>query len=279
MKKESTYPIKFILLAVVLIAVAALTAPYIIKSIRPDTDKVYSYTDQSTTERKSDTVEDDEAEESTTESTTEPISASEKESESYTVGTTRESTSHSATNAQQGSDTADPYNIHQNGYYIIKNTPDGAGLSVREASSSSSTRLEIAKEGTVVKAKNDYSSLDNGYVWVTTSTNTDGWVLASYLYPFNPYADDLYSYTAYIKGVKVRVSYDTPYHAGLNMRSAPSSTSDKITLVEEGVVLDVMKNYSDNDNGYIYVGYDHPHAGEYYYGWVLAEYLEYYGAS
>lgn len=170
----------------------------------------------------------------------------------------------------------DRYDIRADGYFMIKNTPDKAGLSVRSTDSSSSTRLEIAGEGTVVRAINDYSSLDNGYVYVETSSGVRGWVLADYLYAYNPYSGS-YSYNNFIKGVKVRVSYNTPSHAGLNMRSAPTSSSEKLTLVSEGAVLDVLMNYSSNESDYIYVGYDHPHAGTYYTGWVLVKYLEYYG--
>ena len=285
-QRESTAPIKMILLSVVLIAVIVCAAAYVIENfVKPDTDVIYSpdssslSEDDTTVQPERSTTDNSLSIENTTEyePLTDVFSTETPTTEHITHESTTAPTTAYSTTARQSSEHADPQNIHKDSYYIIRNTPDRAGLSVREKPDSSSLRLEIAEEDTAVKALSYYSALDNGYVYVTTSTGTNGWVLASYLYPYNPYAEDSHTYNDYIKYVRLRVSYDTPYHAGLNMRSTPSVSSEKITVLSEGAVVDVLKDYNSGDNGYIYVGYDHPHAGTYYTGWVLVEYLEYYG--
>lgn len=70
------------------------------------------------------------------------------------------------------------------------------------------------------------------------------------------------------------VSSSTPKHAGLNMRADASSDSELLCLIKEGEVLDIL-SFDNITNGYVYVGYDHPHAGSYYIGWVLNSYLIY----
>lgn len=92
---------------------------------------------------------------------------------------------------------------------------------------------------------------------------------------YNIYEEEQLPYTDYNTYTRLRVCYDTPYHAGLNMRSEPTSASEKISLVTEGTVVDVLKDYHPGDNSYIYVGYKDSLSGEYYKGWVLVEYLEY----
>jgi len=170
----------------------------------------------------------------------------------------------------------DRYNIRGGGYFVIKNTPAGAGVVMRYSPDPQSEKLGIVEEGGIVKALNDYSSLDNGYVWVCVD-DIYCWVMADYMYPCNPFVDDGYSYEDLSADMYGRVCFATPDHAGINMRESPNSTSEKIDVLFEGTVIDILGDYNPANNGYIFVGYDHPHAGEYYTGWVMASYIEFYG--
>lgn len=188
-----------------------------------------------------------------------------------TAKTTGSSSSSSAVSGAQK-----PANIHTYGTYIVKNSPSKAGLVVRKSDSSSSAKICTIPEGTEVIAMAEYSSLDNGYAFVyVPDYDVDGWVLASYLAPA-PSVKPNFSYKNFVIGMLARVRFDTPSHAGINMRSGPSSSYSKLCTVPEGTILEIAASYYSGNNGYIKVKYDHPHAGEVMTGWVLASYLEYY---
>lgn len=176
----------------------------------------------------------------------------------------------------ESTELADPQDVHKNGYYIIKNTPDGAGLSVRRIADSSSERLEIAAEGTIVKAIEEFHSLDNGYVKVETSTGVTGNVLAAYLYPYNPF-DDSVPYSEYTIGEYVRVSYDLYDDASVPLYRAASSDSEIVTHLPEGAILSIQMSYSEDYDGYLCVEYMHPSLGSNCTGWIPVEHVDYYG--
>lgn len=216
---------------------------------------------------------------STTEDITDhsaPTESTTPTTKNTTVPTTEKPQPTAATTTEKKEDHS-PYWIFEGGYFKVKHTPDGAGVVLRAADSSSSEKKGIIKEGHVVRALSDYSSLDNGYIYVySEDVGSSGWVMASYLYPYNPYPTNI-SYNEFTNDMYARVCFNTPAHAGINMRAATNSSSERLCLLSEGTVIEILEPYSEGNNGYIYVGYDHPHAGEYFKGWVLANYLEYYG--
>lgn len=232
-----------------------------------DEDSTVSTTEATTTQTTTETA---------TETTTETTSNTTTEATDYI---TDELTTYKPTtyNKPTNQETADPTDIHQGGFFIVRDTPASAGLVIRRSDSSESEQVGILQENDIVRAVSDYSSLDNGYTYIETLTGLRGMVLARYLHPYNPYENDSRPYSDYIKNINVRVSYDTPDNLGLNLRREASSSSELLCVVEEGAVLKVLEDYSPDNNGYIYVGYDHPHAGNYYTGWVLIKYMEYYG--
>lgn len=178
---------------------------------------------------------------------------------------TKSSSSSSATGTQ------DPYNVHTYGTYTATTS-----LTVRKSASSSSAKICSIAKGTEVIAMSEYSSLDNGYAYVyIPDYEVYGWVLASYLAPA-PSVKPGFSYKNFTIGMLARVKFNTPSHAGINMRSGPSSSYSKLCTLPEGAIIEIAGSYYSGNNGYIKVTYDHPHAGEVMTGWVLASYLEYY---
>ena len=84
-----------------------------------------------------------------------------------------------------------------------------------------------------------------------------------------------YTYEELEYGMLGRVCYSTPDHAGLNLRSGTNSTSELVLLLHEGTVVEILGSYDSANHGYIRVGcYS---GSEYYEGWILARYIEYYG--
>ena len=175
--------------------------------------------------------------------------------------------------------------IFANGYYSIENTPSGAGVVLRQYSYPTSEKLCVIGEHELVRSVCGYSSLDNGYVWVTydkdgSGTTMSGWVLAQYMYPANPFVNERVAPEQYRTGMRARVSFDTPFDAGINMRIAPEVPSQIVCTIDEGMIVDIVRDYDEFGewaSGYIMVGIDYPGAGEYYEGFALVEYLEYYG--
>lgn len=85
----------------------------------------------------------------------------------------------------------------------------------------------------------------------------------------------VYTYEELEYGMLGRVCYSTPDHAGLNLRSETNSTSDLVLLLHEGSIVEILGSYDSSNHGYIRVGYSS--GTEYYEGWILARYIEYYG--
>lgn len=164
--------------------------------------------------------------------------------------------------------------LKDNSFYIVKGTPGGAGLVMRDAPSSTSQKIGVAEEGTKVYVYSDDASNKTGYVRVMVSdtyTDYNCYVLRSYLEYYGPAgsADGNGGETA------IRhIAYSTPAHAGVNLRAGASADSELLCLIEEGEQVKLIGDYSEK-NGYVRVSYDHPHAGEVYEGWLLAAYLTY----
>lgn len=161
---------------------------------------------------------------------------------------------------------------------IKNNTPANAGINLREKPTNKSGLIATLEEGSYLDIIESYSPDNNGYIYVGTviygtGTYEYGWVMADYL-SYCGYRDTAYSH--YYK-TGCRVSYDTPAHAGINLRQYPSSDSYLIDTIPEGEELIIAQPYNEANNGYIKV-----FAKSYYgddfslEGWVMNRYIEYY---
>ncbi len=162
--------------------------------------------------------------------------------------------------------------LTDNSFYIVSDTPSGAGVVMRSKASSTSDNLGVLPEGSRVYVFSDHSSNKTGYVRVRTAdTQADmhGYVLKRYLR-----FESVFVQNVPLAGSQTKyISFATPSHDGINLRAEPNSKSEKLCLLSEGERVTVLENYDPQNNGYIKVAYDHPHAGEVYEGWVLAQYL------
>ncbi len=157
------------------------------------------------------------------------------------------------------------------GLYIISNTPNGSGTQMKKYPTSSSASKGTIREGTLVRVLSDDASNQTGYVQVLAYTDpmdTHCFIRKDHL-TFKGYPN---YYTAPTSNSR-HISYNTPGHAGVNMRTAPSSTAGNLGILEEGTPVFIAEPYSSANNGYIKVGCDETAAGETIYGWVLYNYL------
>ena len=161
--------------------------------------------------------------------------------------------------------------LRDNSFYVVSSTPDSAGLVMRSAASAASEKLGILPEGSRVYVYSDDPSNKTGYVRVlATQGNSDihCYVLKQYLTFESEFTNNDNS-----EGTHIRyVSFNTPGHEGVNLRSDPSSSSEKICTINEGEQVRIVSGAA-SQKGYVQVVYDHPHAGELFQGWVLEEYL------
>lgn len=180
-------------------------------------------------------------------------------------------------------------------YYYPVNTPDKAGLVLRSGASSSSVKLGVIKEYEMVSIVNE--NIDGGYIYVyAVDRNAYGWVLADYLayygscyqpttvaptYSTRPIMPETttttttttryYPTTASVNCSYGSVSYNTPNHDGINLRSSASSTSELLRVLKEGETVVVYYPLSSGD--YIEISYTDPVTEETYYGWAMRKYI------
>lgn len=157
------------------------------------------------------------------------------------------------------------------GLYIVSNTPNGSGTQMKEYPTSTSASEGTISEGTLVRVLSDDASNQTGYVQVLAYTepmDTHCFIRKDHL-TFKGYPN---YYTAPSSTTR-HISYNTPGHAGVNMRTAPSSTAENLGVLEEGTPVFIAEPYSSANNGYVKVGCDEFPAGETIYGWVLYNYL------
>ena len=157
------------------------------------------------------------------------------------------------------------------GLYIISNTPNGSGTQMKSYPTSTSASKGTIREGTVVRVLSDDASNQTGYVQVLAYTDpmdTHCYIRKDHL-AFKGYPSN---YTTPTSNTR-HISYNTPGHAGVNMRTAPSSTAGNLGILAEGTPVFIAEPYSSANNGYIKVGCDETAAGETIYGWVLYTYL------
>ena len=173
-------------------------------------------------------------------------------------------------------------------YRVSYATPAHAGVVVRQGPSSSTTKLGVLSEGTLV----EYDSLvppQNGYAkicWVDNGHLSYGWVMTAYLIYHSDaaFSGNWGSETPTSAPTTAGkssgggmghegypyVSYNTPAHAGVVVRSGPSSSSENLGVIPEGTAV---KSSGRRLNGYSEVVVD-PY-GQGYRGWIMTDYITY----
>ena len=188
----------------------------------------------------------------------------------YTESTTRKNETTTVPEVTQPRPSTNTVLISE-GLYIISNTPNGSGTQMKKYPTSTSASKGTIREGTLVRVLSDDASNQTGYVQVLAYTDpmdTHCFIRKDHL-TFKGYPN---YYTAPTSNSR-HISYNTPGHAGVNMRTAPSSTAGNLGILEEGTPVFIAEPYSSANNGYIKVGCDETAAGETIYGWVLYNYL------
>ncbi len=174
-------------------------------------------------------------------------------------------------NSNNGSFSGNKKVIEGDNFYIVENTPDNAGLVMRDAPTPNSDKLGVVPEGARVYVYSDDESNNTGYVRVLVSEkfrDVHCYVLRDYLRH-----DSSGFYSDSDNAKNAHVSYNTPNNAGLNLREEASSSSELICVIESGENVKIADGKIVN--GYVRVFYDHPHAGDVYEGWLLEKYLIY----
>ncbi len=177
--------------------------------------------------------------------------------------------------------------FYQGSYYYPIKTPSRAGLVLRSGPSSSYTKLGVIQEHEVVSIVG--TRIEGGYINVyAVDRNTYGWVLADYLSYYGNYYQPpttkhttrytttnpttrFYPTTASVNCSYRYVSYNTPSHAGINLRKSASSSSELLCTIKEGETVVVYFPMSEGD--YIEISYTNPSTGITYYGWAMKKYI------
>ena len=184
---------------------------------------------------------------------------------------------------------------------IARNTPNHGGVTMRSKAVYGSSEVTSIREGKHIVVLSDYRAGNNGYVYSLYNNGDEtfrGWISAKYLkyvttidgdyvdYIFelateeeeeeeptgsSVYERDKEAYKDFEKGYVCHVSYDTPAHAGLNLREEPSKNTDMVVdePIEEGTEVLVLEDYSSDDGVYVKV------FCEYNIGYLFGEYLIY----
>lgn len=175
-------------------------------------------------------------------------------------------------NSYANTDTSDNQTVlRDNCFYTVSGTPDSAGLVMRSAASSTSDKLGVLPEGSRVYVYSDDASNKTGYVRVLATVGNGDlhcYVLKQYL----EFESVFTANEASDESVVRYVSFSTPDHAGINLRAEPSAASELICTIYEGERVEIVKGEA-SVNGYVKIVYAHPHAGDYFYGWVLEKHL------
>lgn len=177
---------------------------------------------------------------------------------SYVTSTTRSTTTYSSYDNGTATQPSDKITTADTAYV----RPE-VGLNLRSAPDTASTKLKLMDCGTPVSIVR----IENGWAYVNCE-GTYGWCAAEYL----NYATGVQvaastvtttqSSTENYDAGNVRTGYVLPKN-GLNLRTAPGETSQKIKVMRQGTTVGVMKV----ENGWAYVNYGG------IYGWCSAEYL------
>lgn len=156
--------------------------------------------------------------------------------------------------------------------YVVSGTPKGKGTEMRTLASSKSSSKGTLPEGTYVRVLSDNENNETGYVQVLAyidPMDIHCFVKKEYL----KFSEFPYYYETPSENTRY-VSYNTPGHAGINMRKEPNSSSECVVTMDEGTPVFIAEPYSSENNGYVKVGCDEYSSGNTIYGWVLSKYLE-----
>lgn len=175
------------------------------------------------------------------------------------------------------SQTAYPFTAGSHGYVAYR-TPAHAGVNLRKYNDVNSVIIITLAEGTWVTLAETRTVYGDGYVKVTTSingVNYTGYILAKYIDGIGGLGDDGRGddYEGYLDSYYNRseyfVSYNTPSHAGINIRTKATSYSEVLITLPEGASLDYVDLQNANDYCYVETFYN----GNYYRGYVLTKYI------
>lgn len=103
---------------------------------------------------------------------------------------------------------------------------------------------------------------------------TAGWVNSEYI---RSKTSDITKNIMYADKRYVKVAFNTPSNAGINMREEPSSDSGRVCIIPEGSIATFIPEYDYIADGYMYVKYYSVEDECYYEGWVLVNYTEFIG--
>lgn len=144
---------------------------------------------------------------------------------------------------------------------------DGESLNMRSGPSRDYDLIVEVPDGSDVELLG-FSNKSNDWICVRYKGYA-GWVLNKYIFSKDEYDYD--SFNVYTYG---RISYNTPSHGGLVVRSGPSYYDEEITILPEGTLVDFHDSYYDKNNGYMQISTVDSNEEI---GYVLVEYLEFMG--
>lgn len=175
------------------------------------------------------------------------------------------------------SQTAYPFTAGSGGYVAFY-TPGHAGVNLRRYNDVNSVIIITLPEGTWVTIEETTTVYGDGYVKVSTLVNGKtytGYILAKYINGVGGLGDDgkgddeyYDSYGNYDDMSDLYVSYNTPDHLGVNVRTEATSLSDIIVTLPEGTSLAVV-DAENSDYSYIEAYYN----CNYYRGYILSRYI------
>lgn len=107
---------------------------------------------------------------------------------------------------------------------------------------------------------------------ITTTTEKITNPTAATVYVIVPKGEEVVPKYEYVYiGKTYRITYNTPGHAGLNIRSLPTYYSDKIATLKEGTKVTLIEDSNNGKNGYVHVSFSSVCGIDE--GWVLSAYL------
>lgn len=151
--------------------------------------------------------------------------------------------------------------------YIISYAPSKQGIA-RCSLPIGSSVIDYYPEGTYIDVFSDDVNNTSGFVYGIAKT--PDWEYHGY-FP-KAYLEETGKTSPQEEGYRY-ICYNTPDHAGVNLRAEPSSSSKKICTINEGDFIDVVKPI-ERSGEYIKVEYNHHCAGELWTGWVLEKYIK-----
>lgn len=152
---------------------------------------------------------------------------------------------------------------------VVSEVPDSDYLQLRDKPSDKGEALNKVYEEEYVDIIGDYSSKNDGYVFVRHLEGKkfkEGWLEAKYLVKVSM-SDE---YKSLKQGARCRILSDSEKDDGLSLFSDASFDSDLILNIPEDEHVVVLKDYAEENGEFIMVEYVHD--SEEYVGWVLGQF-------